>query len=201
MKDQIDELLENQNSIVGAVKNLNERLEAIEKKMDDESIKNMKDILEGQALIDEVIVKNTDDIALMKKIKQENKDAIKSLEAKIDKLDKEIEKRNTSDQDNESKNQNVEDKNLEKNMIMCRYYNRGHCKKKSQCSYIHPRNICKFFWKDGKCEIRDCCSRHPKNCRYNKKGCFRGLDCDYLHYEFQNENESQSAMNVEHFVE
>ena len=84
---------------------------------------------------------------------------------------------------------------------MCRYYNRGHCKKKSQCSYIHPRNICKFFLKDGKCEIRDCCSRHPKNCRYNKKGCFRGLDCDYLHYEFQNENESQSVQNVEHFVE
>ena len=121
MKDQIDELLENQNSIVDAVKNLNERLEAIEKKMDDESIKIMKDILEGQAMIDEVIVKNTDDIALMKRIKQENKDAIKSLEAKIDKLDKEIEKRNTYDQDNESKNRNVEDKNLEKNMIMCRY--------------------------------------------------------------------------------
>ena len=80
-KDQIEELLENQNFILDAVKNLNERLEAIEKKMDDESINDMKDILESQALIDEVIVKKSDDIALMKKIKWENKDAIKSLES------------------------------------------------------------------------------------------------------------------------
>ena len=57
MKDQIEELLENQNFVVDAVKNLNERLGAIEKKMDDESINDMKDILEGQAVIDKVIVK------------------------------------------------------------------------------------------------------------------------------------------------
>ena len=31
-----------------------------------------------------------------------------------------------------------------------------------------------------------------------QKGCFRGLDCDYLHFEFYNENESQSTINVEH---
>ena len=57
-KDQIEELLENQNFILDAVKNLNERLEAIESSSD----------------IDGVIVKNnSDDIALMKKIKKGEK--------------------------------------------------------------------------------------------------------------------------------
>ena len=136
-------------------------LEAIEKKMDDESINDIQDILESQALIDEVIVKNSDDIAFMKKIKWENKDAIKSVESKIEKLDKEIEKRNIYDQDDQSKKENEGDKDLEKQNIVCSCYNRGHCKYKSKCSYIHPRNICKIFLKDGKCQVRDCCSRHP----------------------------------------
>ena len=78
----------------------------------------------------------------MKKIIRENKDAIKSPESKIDKLDKEIEKRSIYDQDDQGKKENEGDKDLEKQNFLCSYYNRGHCKHKSRCSYIHPRNIC-----------------------------------------------------------
>ena len=41
-------------------------------------------------MIDEIIVKNSDDILILKKTKDKNSDAIKLLEARIDALDKEI---------------------------------------------------------------------------------------------------------------
>ena len=39
-KDQIEEILENQNYILDAVKNLDERLKAIEENIDDDRIKD-----------------------------------------------------------------------------------------------------------------------------------------------------------------
>ena len=67
----------NQNYILEAVRNLNERLEAIEKRVDDERM----------------LVKTSDDVALMKKQKEENNHAIKLLESKIEILNKEIQKK------------------------------------------------------------------------------------------------------------
>ena len=54
--------------MLNAIKNLNGRLEAIEEKVDDNKIKDLKDILESQSLIDEIVVNNSDDIAIMKKV-------------------------------------------------------------------------------------------------------------------------------------
>ena len=38
---------------------------------------------------------------------------------------------------------------------------------------IPPRNICKKHLDSGKCEIKDCCERHPEVCKYWNKssGC------------------------------
>ena len=58
-------------------------MEAIEKKIDDEKMDDLKDIRESQGIIDEVLVKTSDDVALMKKQKEENNHAIKLLESKI----------------------------------------------------------------------------------------------------------------------
>ena len=68
---QIDEILNNQDHILAAIKNLNERFTLIENKVKDEHIEDLKNIIEGQALIDEIIVKNSDDIILLKKDKLE----------------------------------------------------------------------------------------------------------------------------------
>ena len=57
--------------MLNAIKNLNGRLEAIEEKVDDNKIKDLKDILESQSLIDEIVVNNSDDIAIMKKVEDE----------------------------------------------------------------------------------------------------------------------------------
>ena len=131
--DQIEEVLKNQNFILEAVTNLNARLEAIEKQNDDEQTTDLKEILESQALIDGIIVKNSEDIALMKKVKKENKDAIKGLESRIDILDKEIKKRNAEIKDlNKSITGNkVEEHDLEKTETVCKFYNRGYCKYKT----------------------------------------------------------------------
>ena len=60
----------------------------------------------------------------MKKIKQENRDAIKSLEFRIEILDKEIDKRNIDDQDDKTKKENEGDKeHLGKQNIVCKHYN------------------------------------------------------------------------------
>ena len=65
-----------------AIKQLNERLIEIENKEYD-----VKNIVESQSLIDEIIMKNSDDILFIKKTKEENTASIKSLEAKNDTID------------------------------------------------------------------------------------------------------------------
>ena len=72
---------------------MNERLEMIEQNYDVEKMNEIQEILDSQAVIDEVIVKNSDDIANMKKSKDENGDLIKSLDSKIDSIDTEIKRR------------------------------------------------------------------------------------------------------------
>ena len=90
IKVQTKELAENQEHILIAIKNLNERLEAIEGKTDDDNLENLKDILNSQTMIDEIIVKNSDDILRMKRTKDENKVKLEVLESRINIADKEI---------------------------------------------------------------------------------------------------------------
>ena len=87
-KDQVEELMRNQTFILEAVQNWNERLEMIEKNYDVEKMNEIQEILDSQAVIDEVIIKKYDDIEKIKKSKDENEGSIKSLDAKIDLLDK-----------------------------------------------------------------------------------------------------------------
>ena len=65
--NQIDELMNNQNHILEAIQNLNERLVVVEEKLNDDHADEVKNIVETQAMIDKIIVKHSDDIILMKK--------------------------------------------------------------------------------------------------------------------------------------
>ena len=91
LEDQVFELQNNQKQMLEVIKHLSERLKDIEDKEND-----VKDVLESQAVIDEIIVKNSDDILAIKKTKDINAVAIKTLEAKLETLDKEIEIRTTN---------------------------------------------------------------------------------------------------------
>ena len=67
---------------------LSERLKDFEQKEQEE-----KDVLESQSVIDEVIVKNSDDIVILKKTKDNIAIAFKDLETKLYTLDQEIDSR------------------------------------------------------------------------------------------------------------
>ena len=64
INDQIQELFKNQNCIIEAVENWNERLETIEEKLDEGKIDEIKEIRGSQAIIDEIAVKNSDDMKM-----------------------------------------------------------------------------------------------------------------------------------------
>ena len=92
-ENQIEELLKNQSYILDALANLNERVIAIEVKIDDSKIDDIKEVIDGQTIIDALLVKNSDDIVIMKKVIQKNDDSIRNIVSKIEKLDKELEAR------------------------------------------------------------------------------------------------------------
>ena len=68
-------------------------MEAVEETIDDESIKEVREVLTSQNMIDVIILKNSDYIALIKRAKAENDDDILSLETKMAMLDKELQNR------------------------------------------------------------------------------------------------------------
>jgi hypothetical protein len=173
--------------IMDALANLNDRVIAIEEKIDDSTIDDLKGVLDSQTLIDELLVKNSDDIISMKKVKQENDDAIKNLVSIIEVLDRELEVRT---EELKKHNDAVHLKQKETIKIICKHFNRGYCKRKSLCWYFHLTDICKIFLKDGKCSVKDCFSRHPNFCKFQKQGCNRGSLCDYLHRNSDKKDET-----------
>jgi uncharacterized C2H2 Zn-finger protein len=88
LKDEVKELFKNQHHILEGISYVNQRLEAIERKFDN---KNVENIIESQTMIDELIVKNSDDINLIKKAKEFNSVAISNIEVQIKGIEKELE--------------------------------------------------------------------------------------------------------------
>ena len=82
------------------------------------------------------MVKTSDDVALMRKQKEKNDDAIKLLESKIEILKKEIEKRETETNNPNEVNANHTERKYSKQRI-CKYYNRGFCRNRTQCWNLH----------------------------------------------------------------
>ena len=71
----------------------------------------------------------------------------------------------------------------------CRYFNRGFCKYKNKCRFVHPNKICNIYLKNQTCNEKSCSDRHPKLCKWIKSfgGCKR-TECDYLHNCDQEQN-------------
>ena len=189
LKEQVNDLNENQNHILEAVKNLNQRLEYFEENCKVDKINDLQDIIEGQENIDEIIVKNSDDIICIKKKKEENAASIQILEDKIctidndiatmtTKLQNQLERITVEVKENDSK---VNDKKELK--IKCKFFNSGFCRRKENCPFVHKTlDVCNVHENGIKCENRNCENRHPKLCRYYRRGsCFRNESCYFLH--------------------
>ena len=70
LKEQVVELNKNQNHVLEAIKDLNERLEHLEDIFKDDKLNNLQEIIESQDIIDGIVVKNADDMILIKKKKE-----------------------------------------------------------------------------------------------------------------------------------
>ena len=90
LKEKVIELEENQNHILEAIKYFDGQLKGNIEKNDIGQINDFNNILESQTMIDELIVKNSDDIVLIKKTRLDNSIAIRVVEWKIDTIEKEI---------------------------------------------------------------------------------------------------------------
>ena len=71
-------------------------------------------------------------------------------------------------------------KTKEKTRI-CKYWNRGFCKKKV-CTYFHTKEDCEEHLVSENCREKLCHKRHRRTCKYWKQDeCKRGRHCAYLH--------------------
>ena len=167
------------------MKELSERVNNLETNRKSDEEREIKEILESQRVIDEILVANTDAIKRIDKelleveegIKKQKLDKAGSIESPIENIVKQGMKRK------------------------CRYNNRGHCRYRDRCKYYHSESICKIYLENKKCDDKSCMDRHPKVCKYwlkNRSGCLRKTSCDYLHVTLvQNEKEVEALYEGE----
>ena len=194
-EDQVSELMRNQKHILEAIKYLNERIDIIDKTKDDKS-GEVENILESQAMLDQIIVKNSDDILLIKKTKDANAAAIKHLETKIEQIDNEIEETNMTRKDKRMRARNtlsfeksfttlkcnICDENFERYSDLENHIKTCHGEHKLfQCNQCEKNFVLK--WRLGK-HMKLHNENNIKNCHYfnNMKECpFEILGCKFLH--------------------
>ena len=75
----------------------------------------------------------------------------------------------------------IEDKKIEPKK--CNFYNRGFCKRGSDCEFSHNQDLCESYEEFGICESKRCKKRHLYVCKFLKSehGCIRGKSCEYSH--------------------
>ena len=63
-------------------------------------------------------------------------------------------------------------------MKKCVHFNRGYCRSKEYCLYLHPKDHCL----QKECDKKQCKDRHIKDCkRWSNRGCRFGDLCEFRH--------------------
>ena len=151
--------------LVSTVKDLKSSLEALEKKVDTSQNDEVREILETQIVIDEVIVANSDAINRMKQeiqdikctennIKEDgNKPRHKELECSKVKNKYPEQKEVTADNnDEEDACEMIKEIEVKREINKCRCYNRVFCKYATKCKFLHPTETCKVYLSDKICD-------------------------------------------------
>ena len=113
----------------------------------------------------------------------ENKDTLTKIEVDFEDI-KNIKK-------DESSKQSFVQENDQKR---CKWWNRGYCKFKQQCPFLHPKEICI----EEKCVNKDCQKRHPNNCKNYEKGTCKFLVfCEFKHPNVENKGEVIAEQNLD----
>ena len=147
LEEQVKTLQKHMGAILATVRDLKATVEALDKRTAVEENKEIKEILEAQKVIDEVIVENSDAI---KRIDREMKQI---MDKKCD----------TTNHDSDKDEEEPKDKVNKIQRRKCRYFDRGFCKFNNKCRFSHPDGICKDYSKTHKCEKKGCPESHPKS--------------------------------------
>ena len=200
LDEEVKTLKKHFGGIIATVKSLKETVDKLEKKISKEENYEIKEIMETQKVIEEVIVANGDAIRRIdKEIANLCKETSK-VEYNTEIIDR-GKKRNKGGSKEEPSDESVKDCQIDNNREVreeistikvvkkCRYFNGGYCKYKAKCKYFHPTQICSQYLDRMKCEGQNCSKRHPKICKWSQKqtGCQR-QGCAYLHEDIGNSN-------------
>ena len=71
-----------------------------------------------------------------------------------------------------------EDNDKVKSSAKCYYYNKGYCRSKSSCYFLHPTVLCEI----ENCDEKKCPNRHIKDCKnFIQNNCKFGQQCEFNH--------------------
>ena len=210
LEEQVSELMVNQKHMLEAISYLNERIEDIIEKVKNKE-NQVVNVLESQGMIDEIIVKNSDDIRLLKKTKENNAVAIKGIEEKIDMIDEELKrtkiKVEAKANEDKTKPEVVQEYVKSINCNLCaetfdriidleNHIKNSHVEQKTyQCDQCEKRFTLK--WRLRK-HMRLHTLKNVKPCYYfnnNMKCPFDEFGCKFLHVVSQTEEENENKLN------
>ena len=168
LEGQLKTLERSMGTLVKAFKELKSNVKALEDKVDKSINGEVIEIKRNQKMLEDLI--------------KGNSDAIKLIDDAI------LELRNEN-----SKAKEEEIKKTETFVKKCKYFNSGYCKFKTDCKFLHPKEICTIYLEGGECDRKLCKNRHPKVCKWlqGKSGCQRN-DCDYLHVTLARDDEQRN---------
>ena len=211
LKKQVSELMVNQKHMLEAIKYLDERMkDIIEKAKFKEN--QVETAIESQSM-NEIIVKNSDDIRVLKTAKEHNALAIKHIEEKIDNIDKEFKRtKNIVEEKASSNRKKLESVQKDVKSVKCslcgEIYNRmidlekhiKNCHEEHQayqCDHCDKRFALK--WRLGK-HMRLHTMKNVKPCHYfsnNKKCPFYEFGCKFVHADSNNSEFSHTEEEEE----
>ena len=129
LEEEVKVMQKHFGGLVQMVKALKVNVEALENKIDKKVNAEIKEIVDAQSVIDDILVANT---VALKRIDKEIQDIV---------VKQDIADENKSETDDDRMN-HVEKKTVKK----CRYFNAGFCKySKKGCRFLHPKDICKEY--------------------------------------------------------
>ena len=168
---QVQTLEKGMGTLVRAFKELKASVRALEDKMENKYNEEIKEIKENQEMLGNLL--------------EANSKAIKKVDNII--LTMNNENPNADQKKPEEKNK------PKKELKRCKFFNSGYCKYKLECKFSHPKEVCKVYLEEGKCNQKQCKNRHPKVCKWLKResGCKRA-DCDYLHVTLARDDEHRN---------
>ena len=167
MELKIKSLEKSMRTMVKALKELKASMDTLAIKVNKNQEEEILELIKTQKMLNDSVVTNSE--------------AIKRIDIEIQRLERK----------DDSKTEEVNERGI-KERKKCKFFNRGYCRYKSECRFVHPGEICKIYLEGKKCNDKSCADRHPKVCKWWLQGECRRHDCEYLHDTLVHDDDNQN---------